>query len=292
MLSRSTTLLQLVAIFSFIVHLHHFCPVHGFSQKKDSLASPDSPTISRRDYWKVSAGVAGAVVYGKLVGDTISRIAQGIARPLAHEQRVEDAISLALGESAASFKSDRPFRILEVGIGSDCRLVRRGLYNKGLEQLESNSLSRVQLTGVDLAKPPDDIVQKARTVLSEQTGDRPMRVELDTMSEDIANGLAFPAGYFDSVICCLTLCSVTDQDGALQEMKRLVRPNGGTFAYVEHVAVNPDEPYRFLEWQQEILDPLQQRLADNCHLHRYTDDFIARIFHTQDDQGTRYELGA
>jgi hypothetical protein len=27
------------------------------------------------------------------------------------------------------------------------------------------------------------------------------------------------------------------------------------------------------------LDPLQQVLADNCHLHRYTDARIAEVFH-------------
>jgi hypothetical protein len=58
---------------------------------------------------------------------------------------------------------------------------------------------------------------------------------------------------------------------------------------VEHVAVVPEEPYRFLEWQQAFLDPLQQKLADNCHLHRYTDDTIAKIFR-QTDSGLGVHL--
>ena len=265
---------QLLVLFNFILVRHLACS--AFSHEKGA------PTLSRRDYWKLSIGVAGGISYGKLVGDTLHRISQGIERPLAHEQRVEAAITLALAESAVSVKSDQPFRILEVGIGSDCRLLRRGLYSNGLEQLESRKMARVEVIGVDLARPSDDVLRKARTALFEQRSDDSMQVELDIISGDVTTGLLYPAGYFDSVICCLTLCSVTDQEAALEEIKRLIRPTGGTLGYVEHVAVDPEEPYRFLEWQQEFFDPLQQRLADNCHLHRYTDDTIAKIFHTTD----------
>lgn len=267
----SSAAFQLLVLFNFIRVRHPACS--AFSQKEGA------PTISRRDYWKVSIGVAGGIAYGKLVGDTLYRISQGIERPLAHEQRVEAAITLALAESALSCKSDQPFRILEAGIGSDCRLLRRGLYSNGLEQLESRKMPRVEIVGVDLTPPSDDVLRKARTALLEQRRDVSTQLELDTITGDLTTGLPYPAGYFDSVICCLTLCSVTDQEAALEEMKRLIRPNGGTLGYVEHVAVDPEEPYRFLEWQQEFFDPLQQTLADNCHLHRYTDDTIAKIFH-------------
>jgi SAM-dependent methyltransferase len=237
----------------------------------------------------VSIGVVGGIVYGKFVGDTLYRISQGIERPPSHEQRVEAAITLALSESAASFKSDQPFRILEVGIGSDCRLLRRGLYRKGLEQLESRKIPFVEIVGVDLMPPDDDTLRKARTVLTQAIRDDSIKLDLETISGDVTTGISYPAGYFDSVICCLTLCSVADQDAALREIKRLTRPTGGTLAYVEHVAVNPEEPYRFLEWQQEFFDPLQQRLADNCHLHRYTDDTIANVFEIDSGSGIRLQ---
>jgi ubiquinone/menaquinone biosynthesis C-methylase UbiE len=168
-------------------------------------------------------------------------------------------------------------------------LLRRGLYSNGLEQLESRKIPRVDVIGVDIAPPSDDMLRKARIALLEQRRDDSMQVELDALSGDLTTGLPYPAGYFDSVVCCLTLCSVTDQEAALEEMKRLIRPTGGTLGYVEHIAVEPEEPYRFLEWQQEFLDPLQQKLADNCHLHRYTDDTIAKIFH-QTDSGLGVRL--
>jgi hypothetical protein len=71
-------------------------------------------------------------------------------------------------------------------------------------------------------------------------------------------------------------------------MKRLLRP-GGTLGYVEHVAVEPDEPYRFLEWQQEVLNPLQQAVADNCHLHRYTPEAIQSVFTSADSSSLQQE---
>lgn len=91
----------------------------------------------------------------------------------------------------------------------------------------------------------------------------------------VHNNLSFIS---DVITTSLVLCSVQDQIQALQEIKRLLNPKGGSYGYIEHVAVNleneNEKDLAFLEWQQEILDPLQQALAHNCHLHRYTDSVI------------------
>jgi ubiquinone/menaquinone biosynthesis C-methylase UbiE len=42
----------------------------------------------------------------------------------------------------------------------------------------------------------------------------------------------------DAITNSLVLCSAEDQDQATTEIKRLVNPNGGTYGYIEHVAVN------------------------------------------------------
>jgi hypothetical protein len=73
----------------------------------------------------------------------------------------------------------------------------------------------------------------------------------------------------------LTLCSVEDPISALTEMKRLLRPHGGTLGFCEHVAAPEGS---FLGRQQVLLDPLQQKLADNCHLHRNTAGTIRQVF--------------
>jgi len=64
----------------------------------------------------------------------------------------------------------------------------------------------------------------------------------------------------------------------LSEIKRVLRKDGGSFGYIEHVAVDPDEPYRLLEFQQLAFDGIQQIVADNCHLHRYTEESIYKVF--------------
>ncbi len=46
--------------------------------------------------------------------------------------------------------------------------------------------------------------------------------------------LAFPDGYFDSVVCSLTLCSVSDPQQVLCEARRVVRPDGRAL-FLEHV---------------------------------------------------------
>lgn len=54
---------------------------------------------------------------------------------------------------------------------------------------------------------------------------------------------------------------------ALEEVMRVLRP-GGYFAFLEHVYAPTDR--RLLRAAQTLLNPLQQVLADGCHLTRDT----------------------
>ena len=86
----------------------------------------------------------------------------------------------------------------------------------------------------------------------------------------------------DVITTSLVLCSVQDQKQALNEIQRLLNPNGGSYGYIEHVAVNTENENEkdlgFLDWQQQTLDPLQQVVAHNCHLHRNTYSVIYDVF--------------
>jgi ubiquinone/menaquinone biosynthesis C-methylase UbiE len=85
----------------------------------------------------------------------------------------------------------------------------------------------------------------------------------------------------DVITCSLVLCSVSDQERVLREIKRLLNASG-CYGFVEHVAVdleNENEKSKsFLEFQQRAFDPLQQAVAHNCHLHRQTDQVISGVF--------------
>lgn len=252
---------------------------HSFSSENSKTTT--SGIISRRDWWKWSAGIGGTVIYGKLVGDVYRRLSRGVEYPPEHESRVESVIETCMQAAASqqSLGARDTLRILEVGIGVDARLIRRKLYQRGIQDMAKEGLlKQVQLTGIDLHQVKLDAERDAKSILDQIGAETGVRISFQSLVGDAVSAIPYPDGFFDVVVCCLTLCSVTDQTTALEEMKRVVRPNGGTFGYVEHVAVEPTEPYRFLEWQQQALDPLQQLLAENCHLHRYTEQSINNVF--------------
>ena len=271
--------------------------------------------LSRRDLLLIGTG---GVAYAKLVGDAVSRIARGNAYPAAHEDRVRNTFQLAMVEAARAVQlreggnsfgnpdggppRKRPLRVLEIGIGSEARVATRGLYGGALDELlllssgggtdklSSSMLAGVEIVGVDMKVPVSRTKEKAREQLSHPSGCilPSFQTTLDVVEGNIVEGLPqYPSGWFDSIVCALTLCSVSDQKRALDEICRLVNPNGGTFGFVEHCAVRLDEKGEadkaFLEWQQRTLDPLQQLVADNCHLHRDTDLAIYDVFGVNDD---------
>jgi SAM-dependent methyltransferase len=256
-------------------------PSRSFSGPTPNESSRNG-LVSRRDSWKISFTVFAGVAYAKLVSDVVSRLARGLEYPEPHERRIKSTLTTALTTASAGGEK-KVLRVLEAGIGSDCRLIRRGLYNNAFQHLKEQGVSKIELVGVDLKRPSDQTIHKAKEVIA----DAPLLVRFDVVEGDVsATSLPFRQGYFDAVVCCLTLCSVADQTSALANMRDLIRPGGGVFAYVEHVAVDPDEPYRFLEFQQTTLDPIQQLLAGNCHLHRYTDQAIASVFGLNEAQAT------
>ncbi|KAK1266068.1 hypothetical protein QJS04_geneDACA000575 [Acorus gramineus] len=76
----------------------------------------------------------------------------------------------------------------------------------------------------------------------------------------------------DAVIGTLVLCSVKDIDLALKEVKRVLKP-GGQYIFIEHVAAQGGT---FLRLVQRVVDPLQQVVADGCHLTRETGNDISK----------------
>jgi SAM-dependent methyltransferase len=259
----------------------------------DPTTNTNNHEMSRRDLMLLSpVGIVGAVLYGKLVSDAAQKLCRGeLVYPEAHEQRVAATIATAMLHSIPPppppqqqlpGKQEQPplqLRVLEVGIGKDCRVIRRNLYQRAYADIAaSGRVSQLALTGVDISPPTEGTIQICQEMLHKLDHQCHLSTDIQFVTGDITHPLDFPDGFFDCIICTLTLCSVNDPLLALQQMKRLLRQDGGCFGYVEHTAVLPNEPYHFLEFQQQILDPLQQAVADNCHLHRYTDAVISEVF--------------
>jgi SAM-dependent methyltransferase len=78
-------------------------------------------------------------------------------------------------------------------------------------------------------------------------------------------GLPFADASFDTVVTCLTLCSVDDPPQVLAEIRRVLRP-GGKFLFLEHVLSDDADRRR---WQVR-LTPLQKIVGVGCHLDRDT----------------------
>jgi SAM-dependent methyltransferase len=255
----------------------------------DPTSNTNYREMSRRDLmvvWPVS--IVGTFLYGKLLSRAAEKISRGdLVYPEAHEQRVAETIATAMVQSIPPLRQRlvvpgqqqllfESLRVLEVGIGKECRVIRRNLYQRAYEDIAaSGRVSHLALTGVDISPPSDGIIQVCQDMLHKLDHQYYLPTDFQCVKGDISHPLDFPDGFFDCIICTLTLCSVEDQLSALKQMKRLLRHDGGCLGYVEHTAVLPNEPYHFLEFQQQLLDPLQQAVADNCHLHRYA---ISEVF--------------
>ena len=83
-----------------------------------------------------------------------------------------------------------------------------------------------------------------------------------------AEALPYPDGSFDTVVSTLVLCTVPDQEAALDEVRRLLRP-GGRLLFIEHVRAAGSAA----RWQDR-LEPLWRRLFGGCRPNR---DTIAAI---------------
>ncbi|PAN08034.1 hypothetical protein PAHAL_1G381500 [Panicum hallii] len=85
-----------------------------------------------------------------------------------------------------------------------------------------------------------------------------------TFKRGVAEALPAEDNSMDAVIGTLVLCSVNNIDMALREIYRVLKP-GGLYLFVEHVAAPDGSLLRFV---QSAFDPLQQFVADGCHLTR------------------------
>lgn len=96
-----------------------------------------------------------------------------------------------------------------------------------------------------------------------------------------AEQINLPDACFDHIVSTLVLCSVSDIDKTLQELRRLLKP-GGSLVLLEHVRAE-DNPNLF-RWQKR-LEPIWKWCACNCHLTRPTEKLLQQVgFDTQLEQ--------
>ena len=85
-----------------------------------------------------------------------------------------------------------------------------------------------------------------------------------------AEALPFADHEFDTVVSTLVLCTVPDQQAALREIHRVLRP-GGRLLFMEHVR---SESPRWARWQDRLNTPWRA-FAEGCNCNRATLDVLA-----------------
>ena len=154
-------------------------------------------------------------------------------------------------------------RVLEIGIGSGLNIA---LYPEAVHQV----------IGVD---PSPELLHRAAQA---SQGLMPA-IE---MIEGVAEALPLEDRSVDCVVATWTLCSVSEPEKALAEIRRVLKPDG-VFRFVEHgLAPGP----RIRRWQR-WLTPVWKHCAGNCHLDRPTADLIETSGFRMERLNTGYATG-
>jgi ubiquinone/menaquinone biosynthesis C-methylase UbiE len=95
--------------------------------------------------------------------------------------------------------------------------------------------------------------------------------------------LDLPSDSVDSVLSTWTLCTIPDLGAALEEIRRVLKPDG-SFHFVEHGHATDAT---VAKWQRR-LEPLNKRLAGGCHLTRRISDSIEQAGFTLEELDTYY----
>ncbi len=122
---------------------------------------------------------------------------------------------IAFGQSRAWICAQATGDVLEVAIGTALNLPYYPPYYP----------AEVRLTGIEWS--PAMLAHARRR--AEQLG------RAVTLREGDAQALPFPDGSFDTVVCTLSLCAIRDDQRAVGEMIRVLRP-GGRLLLLDHVA--------------------------------------------------------
>ena len=149
------------------------------------------------------------------------------------------------------------------GVAEHRRRLLAGLTGRVIEVGAGNGLNFAhyppEVTGVLAVEPELHL----RTLAQRNAARAPVPVEVvDGVAEQLPAGEAT----FDAAVATLMLCSVADQQTALREMYRVLRP-GGQLRFFEHVRA--DRPA--LAHVQSVLDAtVWPTLCGGCHVSRDT----------------------
>ena len=167
-----------------------------------------------------------------------------------YDRLIADAEEKCLHEWRASLLKNVSGRVLEMGCGTGANLP---YYNANIEHLA-------------LAEPNVHMRQRVLEKLPQYPN---LNVKiLDYHGETIPS----PDQTYDAVVSTLVLCTVEDPQKILEEIYRVLKPQG-RFVFLEHVAAE-NNPSRY-KWQKR-LEPIWKIIGHGCHLTRSTEQSIVQ----------------
>lgn len=129
-------------------------------------------------------------------------------------------------------------RVLEIGAGTGLNLDHYG----------------PEVTELVLTEPEEPMAKRLRA-----------RMSKGEVVPAGADDLPFPDDSFDSVVSTLVLCTVPDQDRAIAEIRRVLKPDG-RLLFLEHVRSHDAQTAK---WQDRLL-PVWRFVGHGCHPNRDT----------------------
>ena len=160
-----------------------------------------------------------------------------------------------LAEHRRALVSRASGRVLEIGAGTGLNLEYYG----------------PAVTDLVLTEPEEPMARRLRE-----------RLERGRVVEASADRLPVPDGSVDTVVSTLVLCTVPDQERALVEIRRVLKP-GGRLLFLEHVRAS--DP-KVAKWQDRLMRPWRF-VGYGCHCNRDTASALTRAGFRLDVQAWR-----
>lgn len=138
-------------------------------------------------------------------------------------------------------------QVLEIGFGTGLNLP---CYPPGL----------TRLTAID-----------SENMLPARVAERIARfhIPVERMQLDAGGKLPFDDDAFDGVVTTFTLCSIADVASALEEIRRVLKPEG-EYVFLEHG--RSDDPR--VASRQDFFNPIQKLIGCGCNMNRAIDKLI------------------
>jgi ubiquinone/menaquinone biosynthesis C-methylase UbiE len=172
-----------------------------------------------------------------------------------YDRMMRDTEEAGLREHRRALLSRASGRVLEIGAGTGLNLEHYG----------------PAVTELVLTEPEEAMARKLRAKLD--------RGEVISAG---AGDLPFEDASFDTVVSTLVLCTVPDQQGALAEIRRVLKPEG-RLLFLEHVRSQDPKTAR----RQDRVVPIWRVVGHGCHPNRDTAAALARAGFVLELEGWR-----